>query len=146
MCHHNSVLVRQVVATRGINCDPICPLCKSQEETILHLLRDCPFAATFWRAIKTPQLLSRLSHLDLLEWLKKNYLCSNQQQANGLPWSIQFLFAIWGLWKHRNIVVFENTPLNPCLHKTCIQQAMEYYVMFGNSFYFLFSKTFFLGI
>ena len=47
--------------------------------------------------------------------------------ANGLPWSTQFLFAIWGLWKHRNRVVFENSPLNFCLHKSCIQQSMEYH-------------------
>ena len=47
--------------------------------------------------------------------------------ANGLPWSAQFLFAIWGLSKHRNRVVFENSPLNFCLHKSCIQQSMEYH-------------------
>ena len=71
LCHHNSVPVRQVVAARGINCDTTCPLCNNQEETILHLLRDCPFAVSFWQAIKTPLSLLNLCHLNLAEWLKR---------------------------------------------------------------------------
>lgn len=71
LCHHNSVPVRQVVAARGINCDTTCPLCNNQEETILHLSRDCPFAVSFWQAIKTPLSLLNLCHLNLAEWLKR---------------------------------------------------------------------------
>ncbi|KAL4615526.1 hypothetical protein ACB092_07G131900 [Castanea dentata] len=63
--------------------------------------------------------------------LKQNCLCNSQFQANGLPWSTQFLFAVWGLWKHRNRVVFENIPLNPNLLKSCIQQATEYFFCIG---------------
>ena len=77
LCHHNSVPVRQVVAACGINCDTTCPLCNNQEETILHLLRDCPFAVSFGQAIKTPLSLLNLCHLNLTEWLKKNCLDSN---------------------------------------------------------------------
>lgn len=42
-----------------------------------------------------------------------------------------FFLPFWGLWKHRNRVVFENTPLNSCLHKVYIQQAMEYHFCVG---------------
>ena len=55
LCHHNSVLVREVIASRGIECEAVCPLYNSDAETIIHMLRDCPFAAAFleknWRAI-----------------------------------------------------------------------------------------------
>lgn len=70
LCHHNNVPVRQVIAARGINCNTTCPLCKNQEESILHMLRDCPFAVTFWRSIKILQPLSNLGYLDLPERLK----------------------------------------------------------------------------
>lgn len=48
LCHHNSVPVRGVVAARGIECDVLCPLYKNEEESITHLLRDCPFARYLW--------------------------------------------------------------------------------------------------
>ena len=97
LCHHNNVPVRQVIAARGINCNTTCPLCKNQEESILHLLKDCPFAVTFWRSIKIPQPLSNLGYLDLPDRLKQKYLCNSQFQANRLPWNTQFLFVVWGL-------------------------------------------------
>lgn len=78
-----------------------------------------------------PQPLSNLGHLDLPEWLKQNCQCSSQLQANDLPWSIQFLFAVWSLWRHKNSVVFDNTPLNANLHKSCIQLAAEYFYCVG---------------
>ena len=47
------------------------------------------------------------------------------------PWSYIFPFALWYLWKHRNRVVFENTTMNPNLHKQCINQALEYFYCVG---------------
>ncbi|KAK7848287.1 putative ribonuclease h protein [Quercus suber] len=49
LCYHNSILVQQVLANRGIPYHTTCPFCQSQEESILHLLRDCPFALEFWK-------------------------------------------------------------------------------------------------
>lgn len=43
-CHHNIAPVREVIASRGIVCDTICPFYRSYKESILHLLRDCPYA------------------------------------------------------------------------------------------------------
>ena len=54
LCHHNSVPVREVIASRGIECEAVCLLCNSDAETIIHMLRDCPFAAVFWRKIGVP--------------------------------------------------------------------------------------------
>lgn len=115
--HHN-VPVRQVLNARGILCNTCCPLCQNQEETIIYLLRDCPFALRFWNKIGTPQSISNFLHLDLLEWIKQNCHCDIRVQTNGIPWQSQFPFAIKGLWKHRNRVVFENLVSNPNLHLT----------------------------
>ena len=48
LCHHNSIPVRGVLASRGISCCTQCPVCNDQEETIIHTLRDCNFARMFW--------------------------------------------------------------------------------------------------
>ena len=120
LCFHGSAPVIQVIAKRGINCDPRCPLCRNEDESIAHMLKDCLFALNLWERIGVPQPLTSTFQLDLLKWLKRNCLCSNQFQINGIPWSTLFLFTIWELWKHRNGVVFDNKHLNFNLHNSCI--------------------------
>ena len=40
-CFHNSIGVKDCLASRGISSDPSCPRCRNEPETIIHLLRDC---------------------------------------------------------------------------------------------------------
>ena len=53
-CHHNSILVRAILASRGMDILPSCPICNKAPETILHVLRDCPFAQGFWKSFPPP--------------------------------------------------------------------------------------------
>ena len=124
---HSSVPVRKMLANRGITSQKACPICQNQEESIIHLLRDCPFATKFWKDLGTPQIFSNFLHLNLPDWIKNNCLCSNQIHANGFSWNIQFPFAIWCLRRHRNKIVFENAPANSRLHLMCIQLAREFF-------------------
>ena len=48
LCMHNSLLVGEVLGSRGLNLNPLCPLCLKKNETIDHLLRTCEFAKIFW--------------------------------------------------------------------------------------------------
>ena len=121
LCNHGSILVRQVIKARGINCNGIFPLCYVQEETILHVLRDFLAARDFWLGMGVPQALNDFLSLDLMDWLKCNCLCSKNIHTNNLPWSSQFPFAVWLVWKQRNKAVFDNSPLNPKLNNLCIQ-------------------------
>ena len=36
LCLHGSVPMCDVLASRGINCDKLCPFCKCRDETITH--------------------------------------------------------------------------------------------------------------
>ena len=83
LCHHNSVPVREVIASRGIECEDVCPLCNSDAETIIHMLRDCPFAATFWRKICVPSNLKSTFNLDILKWLEANHVCNSLIKVKG---------------------------------------------------------------
>lgn len=40
-CFHNSIGVNVCLNARGINLDPLCPRCKKEPETIIHMLHDC---------------------------------------------------------------------------------------------------------
>ena len=131
LCHHGSIPVRQVPISRGISCNTGCPLCHRQEESISHALRDCPVARKFWVYLGVPQAFANFLCLNLLDCLKENSVCSPHIKANGIPWSVQFPFAIWSLWKHRNRVTFENTSINTKLHQVCKQEAREYYCCVG---------------
>ena len=127
LCFHNSVPVWKIFVDRGIPCSTACPFCQNQEESIIHLLRDCPFALNFWKQLGVPQIFANFLCLNLPDWFKQSCLCSNQVLANGFSWNVQFPFAIWCLWRHRNNVVFDNAPANPNLHLMCIQLAREFF-------------------
>ncbi|KAL0008067.1 hypothetical protein SO802_009569 [Lithocarpus litseifolius] len=71
--------------------------------------------------------------VELLDWLKSNCLCDPNIMVYGCPWRIQFPFAVWYLWKHRNRVVFKNTTLNMSLHTYCITQSIEYFYCVGEA-------------
>ena len=128
---HNSIPVKKVIDARGIQCNVASPICQTHEESILHLLRDCPFAREFWRKIGTPQAVGNFLQLDLSEWLKTNCLAKDSISTNGIPWRCLFPFALWSLWKHRNRVAFENVSSDLRLSSSCIHQAREFFFCIG---------------
>ena len=48
LCLQGSIPVKEVVASRGINCDKLCPICREQNESIIHMLCDCVYAHDLW--------------------------------------------------------------------------------------------------
>ena len=75
--------------------------------------------------------MSNFMHLSLADWLSTNCLDSKLNRINGIPWSIIFPLAVWNLWKHRNSMVFQNSPLNLNLHSLCMKVATEYFCCVG---------------
>ena len=128
---HNSVPVREVLATRGINCSSLCPFCRNHGESIDHLLREYLFAQQFWSKIGASHSFMPKHTQSLGDWLYENCHSKRTHQSHIL-WSVLFPFAIWNLWKHRNRVVFDNAPLNLNLHSYYLSQAMEFFFFVGN--------------
>ena len=126
LCLHGSIPVKEVLAGRGINCLKLCPICKEQDESILHLLRDCVYAHDLWRKLEVPPIEVSSFTESPETWLKTNCL-SGMKHKGTTPWCTLFLFTLWSLWKNRNHVMFENSIPNPRLDKVCLSQAKEYY-------------------
>lgn len=54
-CYHGKLLTAANLAHRGMNVDPVCAICKLQEESNEHVFRGCPIAIEFWRKLGIPQ-------------------------------------------------------------------------------------------
>ena len=93
---HNSVPVKDVLASRGINCDRKCLLCKNHSESVNHLLRECVFTCDFWHKICAPANLIGSFNSDLLDRLRVNCI-SKVNHHSQVPWSYVFPIALWCL-------------------------------------------------
>ena len=64
-CAHNSIGVKECLARRSVMEDVVCPICRREDESILHALRDCPWSQSVWRqlGVQLRNLSFRLSNL-----------------------------------------------------------------------------------
>ncbi|KAK7843484.1 putative ribonuclease h protein [Quercus suber] len=74
-CSHESISVRVLLANRGMNIFPLCPACNSAPETIIHALRNCPKAQSFWNSFSPPCSAASFYDTQLMVlWLHRNNL------------------------------------------------------------------------
>uniref|UniRef100_A0A2N9G3W3 CCHC-type domain-containing protein n=1 Tax=Fagus sylvatica TaxID=28930 RepID=A0A2N9G3W3_FAGSY len=57
-CYHLSVPVREILASHGINIPTFCPRCLAPNESLIHMLRDCPDSIAFWSSFRFPSLVA----------------------------------------------------------------------------------------
>ena len=126
LCCHESIGVRDCLNQRGMLGDTQCPLCHASNESILHALRDCGVVKQIWLHLDESRCNSLFFNSNLQDWLETNG--TNQQRVGrfAVPWSIVFSFAIWLLWKQRNLMVFKGRRPNPLLAKDILLRAFEY--------------------
>ena len=105
-CCHSSIAVRALLNERGLGIPPVCPICNTEPETIIHALRDCPKTQCFWNSF-SPLISSLLFYkLQLVDWLKTNCRSSRHSGVSDIEWGIIFPMAVWTLWLHCNSIVF----------------------------------------
>lgn len=71
-CYHNGIGTRMCLARRGIQIDPMCPLCQFEPESIIHTLRDCEVVKNFWGYLKGEDFNSGFFLGNIQEWLSSN--------------------------------------------------------------------------
>jgi ribonuclease HI len=103
---HDALPVMSTLRRRIQRISPQCQVCGLEDETIRHLLFDCPFAKAVW-LVSPLQIRSAELPLDTkVVWL---WLWSSLQPADK-PLSC---YIAWEIWKARNKYIFEGTQPQP---------------------------------
>ncbi|CAL1388702.1 unnamed protein product [Linum trigynum] len=90
-----------------------CQICGGDEETTLHVIRDCPYARAAWADFLQEEPDESFFQDDLRRWIL-HYLAG---RSRSVP-PTRFAVMCWMLWKNRNKFVFEkeldSTSSLPC--------------------------------
>lgn len=97
-CLHLSLPVKSILAHRGIAGLGGCDSCHDPDESIVHVLRDCPIAKAFWEGSACPVNLRQSFSEDLVSWIKKKAFRSIKSPGKDYDWCSFFLFGVWNLW------------------------------------------------
>ncbi|XP_010694468.3 uncharacterized protein LOC104907261 [Beta vulgaris subsp. vulgaris] len=96
---------------KGINAT--CCLCNKETETLEHLFRDCHIVQRIW-SCSLGIVASNGTILPLQEWIK-NFLnwFKKKKTEEGILMEIDFVATLWGIWIHRNEVIFKGISFDP---------------------------------
>ncbi|KAL9831139.1 putative reverse transcriptase zinc-binding domain-containing protein [Arabidopsis thaliana] len=107
-----SLVVTSKLSHRGIQCDITCRRCEMAEETINHVLFECPHSRKIWELYEKPMvsdnfsLSSELLNLDYLYW-KLPLPLGGGEKTYCHAW------ILWFIWKDRNKKVFKGIQSEP---------------------------------
>ncbi|CAN1832077.1 Putative ribonuclease H protein At1g65750 [Linum perenne] len=97
---HNRLLTNSERHRRHLAEIGACQVCPGLEESVLHVLRDCPLASATWELLTLPSGDQTFFQTPLLQWIE------------GFIWKPELclLFGVtcWWLWRARNDRVFNN--------------------------------------
>ncbi|KAG5399911.1 hypothetical protein IGI04_014518 [Brassica rapa subsp. trilocularis] len=101
-----ALAVKSQLQSRGIQLDPICPVCHQEPETICHMLFQCPSSREVWETSQFPLPPAGWSPNSV--FLNLHYLIScSQKQSIGTSVRLSFPWVLWQIWKARNKFCFE---------------------------------------
>ncbi|CAN1788134.1 Putative ribonuclease H protein At1g65750 [Linum perenne] len=100
---HDKLLTNLSRLRRQLSTDASCGLCHCQEESTIHILRECTVAVEVWKQLKDFNLEGVDWRLDLRTWIS-SYLNSKH--------GVLFGMTCWKLWKARNSRIFSGITFN----------------------------------
>ncbi|CAA7049015.1 unnamed protein product [Microthlaspi erraticum] len=89
---------------RHLSISGVCQVCKGGEETIIHILRDCPAMEGIWRRLVPISKRQEFFSQTLLAWIYSNL--GDEGRIGDTTWATLFAMAVWWGWKWRCINVF----------------------------------------
>ena len=130
-CYHKSVPVRDTLFARGINVPTCCPQCNCPNESLSHVLHDCPNSNLFWNQLGDPVACLHSFLFPLIEWLAYNCSFPLPHNSSKVSWQTVFSFAIWNLWLHRNHFAFNSLHKLPDPVAQSLGFASEFFCLSG---------------
>lgn len=101
LCAHDKILTNKQRERRKFIIDPLCDCCKAADETVLHVLRDCPTVQDLWKMLIKPRFWTEFFNGDIVNWFQFN----NKRdigKIDSLNWKLTFGEAIRKIWFRRN--------------------------------------------
>ncbi|KAG7540165.1 Ribonuclease H domain [Arabidopsis thaliana x Arabidopsis arenosa] len=96
---HQVLMTNTERQRRHLSTTAICPVCKCADETILHILRDCPAMGGIWIRMVPSGKRREFFAQSLLEWLFTNL--GDDTKMGESTWSTFFAVSVWWAWKWR---------------------------------------------
>lgn len=106
LCWHNSVLTYQ-----GI-------------ESLIHILRECSYAKSFWSKQGIPTKCKGSFDETTMIWIKLNSTSKAFIDRYGLPWKVICPMSIWHLWLIRNAFSFRTRKIDENFHIQCLKKKV----------------------
>lgn len=82
---------------RHMTTNPYCFICCSEEESTIHILRDCPTMCVVWRKVGGPASSLQFFQGNLKEWITCNI--SFEDETMNDKWHTFFGVSIWWIWR-----------------------------------------------
>lgn len=95
---HNRLLTNLSRFSRHMGITPLCQQCGTEEESVLHLLRDCQCISSIWQS-RSPTFFSEQNPFT---WLRRH-----ARDEDGM----HFLAIVWHIWRAPNLYIFEHKNL-----------------------------------
>ena len=121
-CCHQSIPVHALLAKRGMNISPICPMCNAALETISHALKDYSKAQSLWNSFSPPVSASIFYGTQFLDLLRLNCRSMQRCDAADLDWAILFPIVVWLNW---NNTIFGKATIHKDLKAKALAKAFE---------------------
>ncbi|KAH7845104.1 hypothetical protein Vadar_021447 [Vaccinium darrowii] len=118
--------VEENLRQRGILSVEGCPLCGNSEESVLHLVAQCPFARAVWFSSPFQIDSQGLECSSFIHWWSA-LMQRGQGMDNEVVWKSIVAYMVWGIWKSRNRANFEHVRDDPVwVMQHAINSAAEF--------------------
>lgn len=102
---HNRIPTSLSLNLKGIEVSIICPRCKLDVETSIHVFRDCSQIQNLWDNLKPPLMDQANVDLSFQDWVIFNCKAKTDSGILGIPWNCAFPMILWCIWNSRNIIL-----------------------------------------
>lgn len=125
-CQHNSIGVKSCLARRGMDVDEACPICQREPKSIIHAIRDCAWVKDVWLQLDVSTANQEFWTSNLQDWVNLNGKANCSRAQGKPPWKIIYSFAVWSIWRNRNMAVFNRERVNLNLSQDIMNQVLEF--------------------
>ena len=131
LCWHNSVPTCEVLGSRGFTLDSSCSICYQGTESLIHILRECSYAKSFWSKQGIPTKCKGSFAETTMIWIKLNSTSKAFIDRYGLPRKVIFPMSIWHLWLIWNAFTFRTGKIDENFHIQCLKKSCKIF-RYGN--------------